>query len=287
MSSVANIPTTSPSIPEKSWENPFTPGTYLHDLFDTVLNEERDLIIIVDDYLGRRGTGKTIACLKLGDSMDQNNGMSWGKCAMQAERLRNSYSDQPIQSALCMDEGEMGLSNRDPMTNTNKAIREVCSMGRVEQKYLLINAPIKSFIDKDIQRLADVWITMIRRGKGLVHELRWEPYSETLLTPRKQWIEFDDIPKGTELRNVYNKLTQEKKAHLDGESGRDYVEKSEHKEILNKEREKVKLETRNEIIRRIYDNEEIVNTCGVSQRMIGESIGLTQQQVGNIVRGEA
>lgn len=283
------------NIPEKSWTNPFAEGTFLHEIYGKVVSENRDLVIVISDKRGRRGTGKSVTSLKLADMMDRTDGgLTYSKCTLSAEELRNAYSNQPEGSGLVLDEAEVSAGNRSAMTKTNKALRQVMSMARVEEKYLVVNVPIKGFIDTDILKLADVWIAMERRGRGLVHHLKWEPYSETLHTEKKQRIEIEDIEKGTELREVYNKLTREKRRHISGEEGQKFVPQEEHQKQLQEARKEVRKETRDEIIQDLYnrlsgldedDISRIKKAKGVSQSMIGEGVGLSQQQIGNIVNG--
>lgn len=268
---------------ERTAENPFSPGTYLYELFEEVLKENRDLIIAIDDYYGRRGTGKSIASLQLAEGLDQNEGVTSTKATMSPEEIINAYAEEPNRSALILDEGEVGASNRQAMTRTNQALREIMSMGRVEEKYVIVNTPVLEFLDKDVQKLADVWITMRRKGLGLVHALEREPYSGKLLRPKKQWISFNDVAKGHRARTVYNRLTREKKARIRGEDGGGYIAKDKHQEILERKSREVKKETRDEILTQIYNHEE-AREDGVSQRILGEAVGLTQQAVGQIVR---
>lgn len=272
-----------PDIPSKSWENPFKEGTPLWKLYDEVVRQQRDLIFIVDDAKARRGTGKTIASLQLANGMDRTDeGMTKNKATLQPEELRNAYEGEPKGSGLVLDEGEIGASNRDAMTNTNKALREIMSMGRVEEKYVVVNTPTKGFIDKDILKLADVWVSMTRRGRGLVHFFDWEKYSETLLTPKKQWIELEDIPSKSSVRNVYNSLTREKRRQIRGEEGSAYITKSEHKEKLEKRIKKELRNKRNDIIWNIFNHPEIQKTA-LSQRMIAEAVDLEQATISRIL----
>lgn len=271
---------------EKGWSNPFPAGTPIAELFEQIIREERDIIIVVDDYYARRGTGKTIASLRMADGMDQTDqGLNLDKASLQPEEIRNAYASQPERSGLVLDEGELGASNREAMTNTNKALREIMSMGRVEQKYVVVNTPLKRFLDKDILKLADVWITMVRKGLGLVHFFEWEPYSEQLLTPAKQWLEFSDIPKGADLRSVYNHLTSEKRDRIGGEDGQEYIPRSDHEEELRKLRDQVRQETRDEFVQGLFQHPEIQETA-ISQRMVGEAIGVSQTTVSNIIRSD-
>lgn len=268
---------------EDTLENPFTEGTPLYEQFEEILREKRDIIIIVDDYYGRRGTGKTVASMKIADGMDQTaEGLTWDKVSLEPEQVRNAYASQKRKSGLVLDEGEVGASNRQAMTKTNQALREIMSMGRVEQKYLVVNTPVKGFIDGDILKLADVWISMVRKGLGLVHFLEWEPYSERLLTPTKQWLEFDDIERGTDLRRVYDKLTKEKQKRIDGEDGQEFVPLQEHKEKISDAKDQTRQDTRDDIVRGLFRHPEIQET-DVSQRMVGEAIGVSQTTISNIL----
>lgn len=270
----------------KNWSNPFQEGTFLGDLFEDVVSEQRDLIIVIDDFFGRRGTGKTVASLQLASAMDQTDeGITWEKCSLSPEEVRNAYRQQPQRSGLVFDEGEVGASNRNPMSNTNRALREIMSMGRVEQKYLVVNAPVRGFIDKDILKLADVWISMVRRGAGVAHWLKWETYSNNLLNQREQWIEFDDIPTGTELRRIYNRLTKEKRDRMDGEES-NFIPASEHKKKVKKETKKQAKKTRNKVIRSLWNHPEVQESNDISQRVIGEATGINQSRVSQILRGD-
>lgn len=271
------------SIPDRSWTNPFAPGTWLYDHFEEIVSEDRGLIIILDDLYGRRGTGKTIASLQLANGMDQTpEGVTWSKATMRPEEIRNAYSAEPKRSGLVLDEGEVGASNRDPMSKTNKALREIMSMGRIKQKYVIINTPLKQFIDKDLRKLADVWISMVRRGLGLVHHFKWESYSETLQTPKKQWIEFEDIPPNTQLRSVYNKLTEKKDAKIDGGDDDTFVPADEHRDEIQKAKKQARKERRNELLRDIWRHPELREE--VTQSDLAEAIGVSQARVSDLVR---
>jgi hypothetical protein len=272
--------TQTPDIPENSRTNPFGEGTYLHDIFGKVLKENRDIIILVSDHRGRRGTGKSVASLSLASNLDQTDrGLTWDKCTLDAEEIRNAYANQPKGSALVLDEIEQTAGNRDAMTTTNKALREIMSMGRCEMKYVVANVPIKGFVDKDILKLCATWISMTRKGRGLVHNLKWDPYSEKVYPEQKQWLEFDDIETGTQLREVYNKLTREKRKRISGEDGEGFVPRGEHEEELRKQRKQARKEQRDEIVTQLYQHPDI----DVSQSDVGEVVGVSQKTVSNII----
>lgn len=270
----------APDIPDKNWSNPFAPGTPLHQKFERIVSQHRDLIIIVDDANGARGTGKTVASLQLAAGMDQTeDGIIDEKVSMQPEAIREAYATQPKRSALVLDEGEVGASNRESMTKTNQALREIMSMGRVEEKYVVVNTPLKQFIDKDIRKLADVWMSMERKGLATVHFFDWERYNETLLTPKVQQLSFDDIDSGSELRDVYNSLTRDKRAKIRGEEGGGFITREEHREQIEKERKEVAKETRNEHIKAIADHPKF----DVSQYDLADAFGVSQPTISDIV----
>lgn len=274
----------SPTFAEQSWSNPFPEYMPLHDLFHEIVTENRDLIIVVDDMKGRRGTSKTTCCLKLADAMDQTDeGLTWDKVSLSPEEIRNAIATQPLRSGLVLDEAEFGASNRDPMSNVNKALREILSMGRMKQKYLVVNAPLRGFIDSDIQKLADVWIGIWRKGLGLVHFYDYETYSGNNLTPKTQWLPFDDIETNTRLKDIYHRVDREKKKRIDGEGGSGYIATPEHEDILRKEREQARREQRNEVIRAILTNESVQDK-GITQAEVADAVGLSQPQIGNILR---
>jgi hypothetical protein len=290
---------THADIPDKNWTTPFPNGHPLHDLYSRRIRNGQDLVIIVDDYHSRRGTGKTIASLQMAEGMDQNGGLTKANVTIEPQELRNKYSELPKRSALVLDEGEIGASNREAMTVVNRALREIVSIGRVEEKYVIINTPDKGFIDKDIRKMADVWMTMLAKGIGLIHYLKRNPYARggdgQLLNENNGLVQFRDVERGTRLREVYNYLTKEKKKHIDGEGGKELIPRPKHEEELQKARENARQEERNEIITDVYnrltgldedDFTRMKRANGVSQSMLGEAVGLTQQQIGNIVRGD-
>lgn len=290
---------THPDIPDKGWTNPFPKGHPLEKLYERRISNQQDLVILIDDYHARRGTGKTVASLQLAQGMNQNGWLTSENVSLSPEEIRNAYASLPKRSALILDESEVGASKYDASTKTNKALREIMSMGRVEEKYVIMNTPDVGQLDGDIRKLADVWMTMLTKGVGLVHWIKRQPYarggSGKILNEKEEIVHFKDIQKGSPLREVYNELTAEKKQHIQGEKDNGFVPITEHREKLQKAKEQTRKETRNEIIRKVYsgltgfddkDYTRMKRADGVSQSMIGDALGLTQQQIGNIVRND-
>jgi len=284
---------THPDIPDQQWVNPFTEGHPLHDLYDRRIRNNQDLVIIIDDYHARRGTGKTVAALQLAAGMNQAGSITKANVTTRPEELRNAYAKLPEQSALVLDEGELGASKYEASTKTNKALREIMSIGRILEKYVVVTMPDKDMLDPEVWKMSDVWISMVEKGRGVVHFLKRNPYSGKIQTEKKGAIGFKDIKRGTQLRDAYNELTAQKRTHISGDEAEDYIPRPEVDEMLTEERQETRQETRNEVITDIYDRlgdlddddlERIKRSAGISQGLIGEAVGLSQPQVGNIVR---
>lgn len=284
-------------IPEKDWTNPFPEGDPLHDLYGSRVKNGQDLVIILADHFNRRGTGKSVAALQLANGMNQNGTLTKANATTRPEELRNAYVKLPKRSALVLDEGEIGASKYDASSKTNRTLRQIMSMGRVLEKYVIVTLPDKGMLDPEVWKLSDVWISMTEKGRGIVHFLRNNPYAsgDNVNTQKMGVIDFRDIKKGTQLRDVYDHLTQLKKGHISGDDSDEYIPQPEVNDMLAEERTQARTEMRNELIRNIYDrlgdlDDDDLSTInrydGVSQRLIGEAVGLSQQQIGNITRDD-
>jgi len=242
--------------------------------------ENQDLAIIISDHQNRRGTGKTIFSLKLASLMDRTEeGITQEKVAVGPDQLLQSYMELPKGSALVLDEAEAGLSKYEAASGVNKAMRELVSMGRIQEKYLVLNLPASSELDRDLKALCDFWFMVQSKGKALGHFLRWNPYSEEPRTPKTDSWEWSDIPESSDLRNVYDYLTSEKLAHLRGEreESSQRVTASEAKNMVEKAKEEAQTETRNELLSSVYESTD------VTQKELAESVGLSRSRLADIV----
>jgi DNA-binding XRE family transcriptional regulator len=242
--------------------------------------ESQDLAIIISDHQNRRGTGKTIFSLKLAALMDRTEeGITTEKVAVGPDQLLEAYMELPKGSALVLDEAEAGLSKYEAASAVNRAMRELVSMGRIQEKYLVLNLPASSELDRDLKALCDFWFMVQNKGRALGHHLRWNPYSEEPRTPKTETWEWSDIPQDTELREVYQYLTEEKLAHLRGErdSSSQRVTASEAKNMVQKAREEAKTETRNELLNTIYDSTDL------TQKELANSVGLSRSRIADLL----
>jgi len=240
----------------------------------------QDLAIIISDHQNRRGTGKTVFSLKLASLMDRTEeGITTEKVAVGPDQLLEAYMKEPKGSALVLDEAEAGLSKYEAASAVNRAMRELVSMGRIREKYLVLNLPASSELDRDLKALCDFWFMVQNKGRALGHFLRWNPYSEEPRTPKTETWEWSDIPEDAELREVYDYLTSEKLAHLRGEreESSQRITATEAKSMVEEAKEEVRTETRNELLRNFYDDLDL------TQRELADAVGLSRSRVADIL----
>ena len=249
-------------------------------LYRKRIANSQDLAIIVSDHQNRRGTGKTVFSLKLASLMDRTDeGITTENVAISPEELTEAYMKLPKGSALVLDEAEAGLSKYEAASAVNRAMRELVSMGRIREKYLILNLPASSELDRDLKALCDFWFMVQSKGRALGHFLRWNPYSEEPRTPKTETWEWSDIPENDKLRSVYDYLTDEKLAHLKGEKDESSqrIPASEVQDMIKEAKDKASTETRNKLLQSFYDDHDL------TQADLAESVGLSRSRVADIL----
>ena len=152
-------------------------------------------------------------------------------------------------------------------------------MGRIREKYLVLNLPASSELDRDLKALCDFWFMIQSKGTALGHFLRWNPYSEEPRTPKTETWEWSDIDKDDPVRDVYDYLTDEKLAHLRGErdESSQRISASEAQSMIEEARSEAETETRNELLRSFYSDLEL------TQEDLAEAVGLSRSRVADIL----
>lgn len=238
------------------------------DLYDKRVRLNQDLVVLIDDHHNRRGTGKTTLSVKLAGEMDRTDeGLTPAKASLDVDEIADQITEQPKQSALILDEAEVGADKYETWSDSNKKLRELISMARVEEKYIILNLPNSGELDPGVKALADVWISVDELGTALVHYFRWHRYKDKLMTPKVAQMSWDPI-EDPQLQNVYDALTQEKHEHLH-EAGEEQQAATDGGQSQSKA-------TRNERIRDLYDS-------GVSTSVIAESFDLSDGRISQIV----
>lgn len=241
------------------------------------------MTVLISDFNLERGSGKTTLALRLMAACDNSpDGVTPDKATLSAHELQEAYTSQPPRSSLLLDEGQAGLSNRRAMSGINEAMRRIVGMGRVERKYLFLTSPGVHQIDADIRAMCDIWIFVRELGKGEVFRVRYNPFRQQVRTKSWGTITWDAELPG-QLQETYEQLTDEKRKRLRGEGGdgEGYVDADEVQETVESARKEAKQQTRNELLRQIYETSD-----DVDQSELADAVGLARSTVGNIIRGE-
>lgn len=248
----------------------------LAEMYRERVEQNRDLVILITDSSNDRGTGKTTEALRLAHGMDRTEeGITTDKATISPYPLLEAYTEQPPGSALVLDESEVGADKYMAGSGTNRAIRELVSTGRIEEKYLVLNAPADHLVDKDLKTLVDVWVLVERRGFANVYRMDWQPHAKHELTHHMGTVDWDPIPKGTQLHDVYQDLTERKQARLRGEGdGDSYIKHSDAQEMVEQAQEETRQAVRNEYIQEMGKSEltqsEIANIAGISRSRVSQ-----------------
>lgn len=264
-----------------SVENDSLPDGYpFTKLYRKRVASNQDLAILVSDHQNRRGTGKTIFSLKLASLMDRTEeGLTENKVAISPDELTQAYMEEPKGSALVLDEAEAGLSKYRAGSAVNMAMRELVSMGRIREKYLVLNLPASSELDRDLKALCNFWFMVQQKGTALGHHLNWNPYKEEPRTPKTETWKWSDIPEENSLREVYDYLTEEKLAHLEGEreGSSQRMTHAEATEMVEKAESRASTATRNDLLTTIYKDTEL------TQQELASAVELSRSRLADIV----
>jgi hypothetical protein len=231
-------------------------------IYNTRVANNQDLSLYVTDSQNRRGTGKTVFSLKLAELMDRTDeGLTREKVFLDPSELLDAYVELPKGSAIVLDEAEASLSKYRSGSNMNMALRQIVSMGRVREKYLVLNLPSSSELDRDMKSLLSYWWMVISKGEAMGHRISHNPYRESTYTPKSDngttW-KWTDIEPDSKLREVYEYLNQEKLDHLQNDSSMDSVySESDLEARVSKASNEAARETRDKLVKKFYDNSDM------------------------------
>jgi hypothetical protein len=252
----------------------------LGKLYRKRVAQRRDLTVLVADWNLERGSGKTTLALRLAAACDRTDeGVTPAKATLDARELTDAYTSQPTGSALVFDEAEAGASNRRAMSSINEAMRRIIGMGRVEQKYLFLTAPGVHQVDKDVRAMCDAWIFVRELGEAQMFRVRYNPFGDHELTDDWGTLKWSsDLPGA--LEETYDHLTAEKRRRLRGEGndGEGFVDAADAADRAEAAADEARREKRDELVRTIYDNAD-----GMTQKELGDAIGLSRSRVADIL----
>lgn len=241
------------------------------------VRQNRDLVVLLTDSSNDRGTGKTTEALRLAYGMDRTDELlTEGKTSLDPVPLTQSYTREEKGSGLVLDESEVGLDKYNTGSAVNSAIRELVSMGRIEEKYLILNAPADHLVDRDLKSLCDVWVLVQSRGHAKAYRLDWEPHDSHRLTHKLGHLRWDPIPSGTDLSKRYHSLAREKDSRLQGDEGEEFIKRSKAKDMVEQAKKEVRKEVRDGLITDLdaldVDRKKIAKAADISRSRISQIV---------------
>lgn len=182
--------------------------------------------------------------------------------------FKKLYNERRAGEVIIMDEAEQ-LDSRRSMSNKNVEFWNLWQTMRFRQITSILTLPTRSALDKRGMELADVWIQVTSRGHARVHQIIVDDYSGQVKPKLMEHLDFPDAS----YMDVKAAADQKKEQLVEGE---EFDE--QEGEVLDPE--KIRKETRDDIVRGIYEKAD------VTQKEIAEVVGVTARQVSNIVNAK-
>lgn len=120
--------------------------------------KEDDIIMLVS---GHRGTGKSIACLALGEALDENFNIK--KVAWNTKQLLNLVNDDSIGAGevIILEEAGINISSKRWQQTDNQAVSNSITISRPRRRILILNIPYIDLVDSSIRKMVKAKLTMI------------------------------------------------------------------------------------------------------------------------------
>jgi predicted XRE-type DNA-binding protein len=273
--SIQDVKSDSTEVEANDYSN-WLDGSVLGSFFNYRLNNNRDAKVIITSRSSSTGLGKTTLAILLCKYVDRNGWDAENKSMLDVNEYINRYLDTKEGSALLLDEIEHGADNRRAMSHANVNLSKAWATLRYRNVVTFSTLPTINMLDSRMMELADLWINVMSRGVAMPHfiwindytgELRRVParHPETGELELLTWKPIDDD-------EDFKILEKKKDKSVFGKTQKSYT----HDEV-KKAKEKAARQKRNELIETLYEK------TNLSQRDIGELVGLKQQAVSQII----
>jgi len=189
----------------------------LHQLAAKRISSGRDLKIIITAKDSQTGVGKTTAAGWLA----LNWNLLFASQPWEAEKhgtlnpgeyfriVKNIGNEYPAGTTVIVDDAEE-LDARRSMQSLNVEFSQRWMLMRLKQAITIVTLPSPSAIDSRLEELADIWINIERRGRGLIHDIRVNSYgSRNVMTEQKHKFTFPDVSDHPELE-LLREMKEEK-----------------------------------------------------------------------------
>lgn len=173
---------------------------------------------------------------------------------------------------LILDEAEIGADNRRSMSKGNVELTQKWSALRYKNVVNIVTLPSTLHLDKRIEELGDVLITVQERGRAQVRWLWLNDKLKMVQTPRVR-NEFgapEDIYFDSLLGDKhYKEVSKMKSMHFEGENSESYYDSDSVEDIVKDETKEEKIE----ILQRLDERSNL------SQKEMGKVVEMSQQWV--------
>jgi hypothetical protein len=181
----------APMLPEEGFE-------YWAETLRERVRKKYDAVVLIT---GPVGSSKSTLALRLAQELQPNFNLNTSLCYT-AAALMGAYENVKPGDVVLFDEGVRGLLAGDQMTREQKSLVQALALVREKGAILIICAPSIFLIAKQVrQGRATMWIQVLGRGIGLVHErndrLRYVPdqtlgFSRSAYCPYLRWAKYAD-----------------------------------------------------------------------------------------------
>ena len=218
------------------------------------LNNDNDIKILIVGANSSTGIGKTTLAIQVCRFIDDD----WSvdeKAFIDINEYLNRYLDVPGGSALLLDEIEHGADSRRSTSKENVNLSQGWAKLRARNVATVATIPSISMLDKRMTELADYWVLVKERGLAKPHRVRVNDFApgrrpQKQPLPGDEHIQFVDLPDDDPDKEYLDRI----KDDIVRSEGPKTIYVEEHKEKLERAKDAVRDEMRNEILKDVYEH---------------------------------
>jgi hypothetical protein len=244
---------THPEIPDRAGPDPGKiPDGFDGPFFREVAErkeQNRDAKIIITAKDAQTGVGKSNLSDFVAWVFDTSvTAFSEEKITADPPYFLKLYRQLPKGSSSVLEEGGQ-LDARRSNSHQNVDVSHAWQMQRIREIVSIINLPSPEDIDSRLERLADYWINVERRGFARVYKKRIHPTKRVTYYETLQTLEWPNMDKSA----TFRAMDKAKRSMLDDE-GRDgnWVRESEVQDRVDRAVKETRRDVRDELLTDLY-----------------------------------
>jgi hypothetical protein len=198
---------------------------------------------------GQTGVGKSNVTDFLAWVCDTSvTGFTPEKTTIDPPQFLRLYDELAPGSSAVLEEGGQ-LDARRAMSNENVDTTHKWQMARVREITAFINLPSPDDIDSRLERLADYWVNVQRRGLARIYKKKIHPIKRTLYYETLQDVEWPNMDKS----RTFKQMGRQKAAMLaDDDRGDNWVRESDVQDRIETAVESAERDLRDRWITAVY-----------------------------------